>query len=34
VTEYLRDQGLDNITNIDGGIDGWAKEIDQTLARY
>jgi rhodanese-related sulfurtransferase len=34
VTEYLRAQGLDNVTNIDGGIDGWAIEIDQKLARY
>jgi len=34
VTEYLRAQGLDNVTNIDGGIDGWAMEIDQQLARY
>ena len=31
---YLRAQGLDNVTNIDGGIDGWAIEIDQKLARY
>lgn len=34
VTEYLRAQGLDNVTNIDGGINGWAIEIDQELARY
>jgi len=34
VTEYLRAQGLHNVTNIDGGIDGWAMEIDQELARY
>jgi len=34
VTEYLRAQGLSNVTNIDGGIDGWAMEIDQELVRY
>lgn len=34
VTEYLRSQGLDKVTNINGGIDGWAREIDQELTRY
>ena len=34
VTEYLRAQGLSNVTNMNGGIDGWALEIDRDLARY
>lgn len=34
VTEYLRAQGFTAVTNVDGGIDGWAQEIDPQLARY
>ena len=34
VTEYLRDQGFAAVTNIAGGIDAWAQEIDPSLARY
>lgn len=34
VTEYLRSQGIDTATNIDGGVDGWALEIDPSIARY
>lgn len=34
VTEYLRAQGFTAVTNIAGGIDAWAVEIDPSLARY
>ena len=34
VTEYLRAQGYTAVTNIAGGIDAWAEQIDRTLARY
>jgi rhodanese-related sulfurtransferase len=34
VTEYLRAQGFDAVTNIAGGIDAWAVEIDSSLSRY
>jgi rhodanese-related sulfurtransferase len=34
VTEFLRANGFANVTNIAGGIDAWAEQIDQTLARY
>jgi len=34
VTDYLRAEGLGNVTNVDGGVDGWAVEIDPTMARY
>jgi rhodanese-related sulfurtransferase len=34
VTQFLRASGLDNVTNVAGGIDAWAVQIDPTLARY
>lgn len=34
VTEYLRAQGFDAVTNIAGGIDAWSEQIDPTLRRY
>lgn len=34
VTQFLRASGLDNITNVAGGIDAWALEVDPTLPRY
>lgn len=34
VTEFLRAQGLTAVSNIAGGIDAWAEEIDPSLRRY
>lgn len=34
VTEYLRAQGLNAVTNVDGGIDAWAAEIEPGMQRY
>ncbi|MEY3774827.1 MAG: hypothetical protein RLZZ129_1607 [Verrucomicrobiota bacterium] len=34
VTEFLRHHGLDAVSNIAGGIDAWAAELDPALARY
>ena len=34
VTEFLRSRGFEAVTNIAGGIDAWAVEIDPTLRRY
>lgn len=34
VTEFLRAQGLNAVSNISGGIDAWASEIDPALPRY
>ncbi|MDP3070249.1 MAG: molybdopterin-synthase adenylyltransferase MoeB [Opitutaceae bacterium] len=34
VTEFLRAQGLTAVSNIAGGIDAWAAEIDPSLRRY
>jgi len=33
-TEYLRHLGFENATNVAGGIDAWAQQIDPSLARY
>jgi len=34
VTMFLRQQGFANATNLAGGIDQWAVQIDPGLARY
>jgi adenylyltransferase/sulfurtransferase len=34
VTEFLRARGLTAVSNIAGGIDAWAVEIDPSLPRY
>ncbi|MBI2496728.1 MAG: hypothetical protein HYV75_01955 [Opitutae bacterium] len=34
VTQFLRANGFVNVTNVAGGIDAWAAEIDPALARY
>ncbi len=34
VTQFLRANGLANTTNVAGGIDAWAEQIDPSLARY
>ncbi|HVT74505.1 MAG TPA: rhodanese-like domain-containing protein [Lacunisphaera sp.] len=34
VTRFLRDQGFAQATNVAGGIDAWAREVDPTLERY
>ncbi len=34
VTQFLRAQGLVNVTNVAGGIDAWALQVDRTLPRY
>lgn len=33
-TEFLLRQGFTAVTNIAGGIDAWAAELDPALARY
>ncbi len=34
VTEFLRSHGVNTATNVAGGIDAWAEQVDATLARY
>jgi adenylyltransferase/sulfurtransferase len=34
VTQYLRANGFTQVSNVAGGIDAWAVEIDPALKRY
>lgn len=34
VTQFLRAQGFTRVSNVAGGIDAWAEQIDPTLKRY
>ena len=34
VTRFLRSKGFSNVTNLEGGIDAWAREIDTSLVTY
>ncbi|SDS40601.1 rhodanese-like domain-containing protein [Opitutus sp. GAS368] len=34
VTQFLRANGFAQVTNVAGGIDAWAEQIDPGLARY
>ena len=32
--QFLRAQGRDNVTNLEGGLDRWSLDIDPSIARY
>ncbi|MFI5335176.1 MAG: rhodanese-like domain-containing protein [Opitutales bacterium] len=34
VTRFLRANGFARATNVAGGIDAWAEQVDPTLTRY
>ena len=34
VTEYLRGRGLHRVSNMRGGIDAWAQQIEPGMRRY
>lgn len=34
VAYYLEHQGFQNLINLKGGIDAWAREIDPLMAKY
>ena len=34
VTEFLRARGFSAVSNVAGGIDAWAKQLDPTMRRY
>jgi adenylyltransferase/sulfurtransferase len=34
VTQFLRANGYDAVSNVEGGIDAWSLVIDPTVARY
>ncbi|MDQ5980403.1 MAG: hypothetical protein QG602_3380 [Verrucomicrobiota bacterium] len=34
VTQFLRANGFEQVSNVAGGIDAWAEQIDPSLPRY
>ncbi|HMG50237.1 MAG TPA: rhodanese-like domain-containing protein [Inquilinus sp.] len=34
VVRWLSARGMDNVVNLRGGIDAWAREVDPTMGRY
>ena len=34
VITYLQTQGFNNLINLEGGIDAWAKSVDITMTQY
>ncbi len=34
VAYYLQNAGFENLFNVSGGIDAWAREIDPVMAKY
>ena len=34
VTQWLRQNGVNDVSNLRGGIDSWAREIDTSMATY
>jgi len=34
ITGWLLSQGIDQVKNLDGGIDAWAREIDTEMPTY
>ena len=34
VIHFLQSQGFENLINLQGGIDAWSSEIDDSLAKY
>ncbi len=34
IAQFLSDKGFKNVANIAGGIDAWAVELDNDIARY
>lgn len=34
VTQFLRANGFEQVSNVAGGIDAWAEQVDPSLPRY
>ena len=34
VVSWLREQGIDSCSSLEGGIDRWSREVDSSVARY
>ena len=32
--EFLREQGFENLLNLDGGLDAWREDVDPTMRKY
>lgn len=32
--QFLKAQGFAHVVNLEGGIDGWSLEVDESVARY
>ncbi len=34
VIQYLQQQGIDHLINLDGGVDAWAHQVEKNMALY
>jgi rhodanese-related sulfurtransferase len=34
VIQYLQQQGISNLINLDGGVDAWAQQVDKDMPLY
>lgn len=34
VANYLESEGFENVVNLEGGVDSWARSIDQSMPTY
>ncbi len=34
VARFLEQQGFTNVINLDGGVAGWARDVDPTMPTY
>jgi rhodanese-related sulfurtransferase len=34
VTQWLRQQGWNNVLSLEGGVDAWARDVDATIGTY
>ncbi len=34
VAYYLEQNGIENVINLEGGVEAWARDVDQTMQRY
>ena len=32
--QYLQQQAIDNLVNLDGGVDAWARQVDSDMPLY